>query len=243
MANKFSFEASEQTKIIGTYQEALTEISTETNSFIDKVVVIAENTKYLPIVNLGKLCINFYNNEVKDGVENLFQNWIDSEASLKSFIENMEGGEEAINTAANLQQQLEDAIPDMFNVNDESILDTIDTSEPKIEEKDFDELKEITIQYKTNIEQIRNNTIGKIDNEKDDNAAYMSISAPVISTFGILTTSLESISQQFDTVKEEFNERQVQFSSAAEEVKSEAESLSQSRAEDALSNITVDFHL
>lgn len=243
MANKFSFEEEAQSRIITTYQEALEGIAVQTNVFIDKVTEIANRTKYLPVIRLGKRCIVFYNDDVRQNVTQLFQDWIDGEASLKAFIEKMEGGEDAVSTATVLQQNLESVIQNMFNVKDETELDAIDTANPVLTDQDFDELKDITIQYKDQVQQDKDTVIAAINNEIDDNSAYACILAPITATFAVVVSSFEEISQQFDNVKEEYIQKQGEFSQTADELKTQMESSAQTAAEDALTGLEVDFHL
>lgn len=240
MANQFSFEESEQAAIIGTYSNALEKVADATKKFFEGMEGVCEKTKYAPILNLEHICVDFYLEEVRANVENYFNEWLDSEASLAMFIEKMNGGEEAEETAIKLQSQLQDEISVMFPSIEKFVFST---GEPKIKEENFDELKEISDVYKLALDDICDETIREIESKSDENSAFVTIKAPILSTFGSASSAFEELAKQFETVKEEYTTRHSENLSNANDVTETLRSQAESSGQDAFSSISNIFKL
>ena len=238
MANKLSFDESELKAVVESYRQYMEDTAGETTKFVEKVREIAERTKYEPIVIIGNKCINFYTDEVKTGVENQFDNWCESEGSIKAYIIKMKGGDAAEGTAStlqvNLREQLESMFPGIEEIN-------VDTSNPVIDPANYDELKEATDLYKQEIENIMETATNELNNKIEENTVYSCIRGPIQTTLQTVITSFESIANQFETIKESYVDNQNQAVSTAESSANELKKAAEAKGQEIFDGISGDL--
>lgn len=204
MCNKFSFVEDEQKEIINIYENAISEVNTSTDTLVSELIDVCKNTKYKPIVDFTENVIKFYNEELKEIISKHYDKWIQSGSSLSNFINTMEGGEEAVKVAKNLEQRLKDQI-DQLKINSENI--KYDTSQVEISEDNYETLKESINDYISNIYEIKENLASEIKSKAEDNLAFLSIEGVITETLSSIKNAFEKFTSIINEGREKFNEK------------------------------------
>lgn len=229
MSNKFSFSDEAQQRIIRIYQEALEETNQETRQFTDNMYRLCDQTKFLPIVNAANATIQFYNESLSSMIKEYYQGWLDSESSLHSFIQTMEGGDDAIATAKLLESGLEDVIVEMFAVPLDLV--TIDTATPDVSDEDYDILKEHAIAYYNKINGIKEQYLAAIISEGEDNSAFLTIQAVVTQTMNSIIGSFEAFAAGTELLRDDFVDKLNRNSQNADDVNQSMSSVAERSAD------------
>lgn len=197
---EFSFEKEEQEKILSLYEENVTRLKEETIDFFEKMEEVCNKTEYFPMSDARAEFYKFYTDEIQENVLKNFKDWVDSDASLQFHAEKLNGGEEAVDTAKNMQQDLEETIENLFP--DIDMITKI--VEVNVSEEDFDEFEELLKAYIDSIEDLNEEIRSEIVRCDEDNMAYGSLKPLVDKTFEEIIKSVEEKKKIFNEIKESF---------------------------------------
>jgi TATA-box binding protein (TBP) (component of TFIID and TFIIIB) len=237
-SNKFSFAEDEQRSIIECYSSTVEEITQATQKFVESVAELCEKVKYKPVVDFTNACIEFYNTELLGEIRNNFEKWRDSEGCLSAFINTMDGGEEAEQTAQGMESGLEQAFEDQFHPFDEI---QMDTSAPEIEEEDYETLSEKVKEYKDEVQGIYDSAKSKIDDSSEDNNAYSTVKGVVAGTASGIMAAFEEIERKVDELKDLFAERAGKSVDDAGDISDEIERAAESSAKELFESVASNF--
>ena len=227
MPKNFSITEEQQQNIIAHYRDTLEKTAEAAKLFATNINELCEQTRYQEFVNIGIACVDFYTNDLKQGVEQVFDNWAEGNNNLRSFIANVKGGEAAELTAITLQNGLKDTIADMFPQIEPP---SPDTSEPDFKEDDFDTLKEHTDKYISSLEEIKTESLRIVEDGIEENALYSCIREPIVSTLKIVSSSFEEVKIHVEKSKELLDEAIDQDINNSEAAAAEAEKTAEATA-------------
>lgn len=205
MSNKFSFKEEAQQQIMGLYQNAIEDTSTQTYKFVENMNVLCEKTKFLPILKAANESIDFYNEVLNQDIKKYFRDWVESESSLHAFIETMEGGDDAYKTAVNLEGSLENVIDEMFAIPLDQLYVITDT--PDVSKDDYESLIDYTKDYSDNLEEIRERYLSVIQSEGEGNTAFFTIQAVVSQTLDSIIGAFEEFVNAINILRDDFEDK------------------------------------
>lgn len=182
MANdRISFKVEEQQNLVKLYRNALKELGEETRSLAKKISDIAVKDNYKLEVEATNATIQFYQESMSKIMQDNYDEWINSSASLEKLVAATGAGDTAIDTARTLQGKVQIEINDLFSNRIELV--SVDGASPNIDPERINKLVGHISKYINSIETLKKKFLGKIDNESDKNKLFSYIRPHVDATY------------------------------------------------------------
>lgn len=196
---KFSFDESARSEIRAFFEEALSSAGNETINLFNELVSIYSREQYKPLYKMTNEIAEYYIGDFHNTVQGQFDNWLDSETSLKAFAQELEASDDSSDDAYVAAQYLEG---DLQNVLDELFANQPDvpsvSTEAHLSKDDneiFEEVDELIQKFEDTIEGMISDYDSKADSNSEDNQLYSNVSE-------ILGAVLQSFKSLFDVFKE-----------------------------------------
>lgn len=196
---KFSFDENARSDIRSFFEEALGSAKDETGNLFSELVSIYTREQYKPLYKMTAEIAEYYIGDFRNTVQGQFNDWLDSETSIKAFAQELEASDDSSDDAYVAAQCLEG---DLQNVLDELFSNQPDvpsvSTEAHLSKDDneiFDEVDELIQKFEDAIEDLISDYDSKADSNSEDNQLYENVSE-------ILGAILESYKSLFDVFKE-----------------------------------------
>jgi hypothetical protein len=196
---KFSFDESARSEIRSFFEEALGAAGDETSNLFGELVSIYKREQYKPLYNMTAEIAEYYIGDFKNTVQGQFDDWLDSETSIKAFAQELEASDDSSDDAYVAAKYLED---DLQNVLDELFSNQPDvpsvSTEAHLTKDDneiFDEVDELIQKFEDEIENLISDYESEADSNSEDNQLYENVSE-------ILGAILESFKSLFNVFRE-----------------------------------------
>lgn len=196
---KFNFDESARSEIKSFFEEALVSAGTETGNLFNELVSIYTREQYKPLYKMTNEIAEYYMNDFHNIVQGQFDNWLDSETSIKAFAQELEASDDSSDDSYVAAQYLEN---DLQNVLDELFSNQPDipsvSTEAHLSKDDneiFEEVDELIQKFEDAIEDLISDYDSKADSNSEDNQLYSNVSE-------ILGAIFNSYKSLFDVFKE-----------------------------------------
>ena len=222
MAENIHIDLSEEIEqdLISKYQSLCEELTEKFNGMMGELEELCNETRYEPMVNVVNQTVELFDQEIYSVANQTFEEWLDGSGSFSAASENSQAGEEALNVAKQIEQNIRDMFENFWTSHPLGEGIQVDTSRPKIKLEDFDQLKEIYIKIYQDIETISEETVNQIVEQGNDDPTYnviipavKAITEPVKNAFEKFSLKIdearetsENIKQQQDSNNEEASE-------------------------------------
>lgn len=219
---RFSFDESARSEIRGFFEEALVSVGTETENLFNELVSIYTREQYQPLYNMTKSIADYYTGEFRNDIQRRFNEWLDSETSIKAFAQELRASDDTSDDAYIAAQHLE---TDLLNVVDELFSKPLDIPSVSTEahltkdvEDIFDEIDELVGKFTDEAENLVSDYDSRVDAKIDENQLYVNVSE-------ILGAVLQAFKSLFDVFREGVANLLIHISDrgASAESKSEAD--------------------
>ena len=228
----FDFREEAIDEMYGMYNTVLKSLHGKIDIVTKNIIDKAKEMQYKPMVDLCGAATKYCNDTLRSDIKKAMSDWQSSEQSFPRLLDELMAGEEAIDRAKQLEQQIAGSIDNWKRVDDESI----STANANAKREDFEKVKQIVNNCITGLEQLEATYRTKIQDKKNDNTIYVSIEPVVLSSIAIVKNGFEvAIRTSFNELESTF-ERQDQKASSmgddtAETVKKNAQEIAKQGAQ------------
>lgn len=228
----FDFREEAIDEMYGMYNTVLKSLHGKIDIVTKNIIDKAKEMQYKPMVDLCGAATKYCNDTLRSDIKKAMSDWQSSEQSFPRLLDELMAGEEAIDRAKQLEQQIAGSIDNWKRVDDESI----STANANAKREDFEKVKQIVNNCITGLEQLEATYRTKIQDKKNDNTIYVSIEPVVLSSIAIVKNGFEvAIRTSFNELASTF-ERQDQKASSmgddtAETVKKNAQEIAKQGAQ------------
>ena len=205
------------------YQDVCDALTEELNIMVQNLENICNETSYAPMVKCVNETVQLFDEDIYQLAKNVFEEWIDGNASFSAAVQTSQAGDAAQETARAIDGNIQDMFDNFWSSHPLGDAIQIDTSRPKVKAEDFDELKDIYTKAFENIESINEDSINQIVEQGEDNPTY-----------NIIIPAIKAITE---TIKNAFGE----FGKIIDDAKETSEKLKQTQDtnnQEALENAT-----
>lgn len=228
---KFSLDEVARREIRDFFEEALNSVGEETEKLFTELVAIYTREQYKPLFTMTAKVADYYTEEFKNTVQNQFDNWLDSNTSIKSFALELEAGDDdsddAYRAAESLENDLQNVLielfskqPDIPSVNTEAHL-------TKDDNEIFDEINELVQKYNSTVEDLISDYSAKSESNCEENQIYQNVSEILEAILGSYKSLFEVFNEGVNNIAEHINNRGIGARNKSEadkaQMKSEAE--------------------
>lgn len=204
MSEGFSFTEDQQAELVGTYEKVVVDMQKASTDFVENLLEACNASNYEPVLLFGNQCIQFYNEDLITGIQANFQEWLNGDGSISALAREMEAGQAAEQTAAQMESELEDALTSNIKP-----LDTmqVDVARPQETVEVFDKVSDILADYYKALEQIRDDANDTVQRLADENDTFGSLSVMIPGTVDGAISAFEAIVARSDEMSEHFNQK------------------------------------
>ena len=193
------------------YQDVCDALTEELNIMVQNLENICNETSYAPMVKCVNETVQLFDEDIYQLAKNVFEEWIDGNASFSAAVQTSQAGDAAQETARAIDGNIQDMFDNFWSSHPLGDAIQIDTSRPKVKAEDFDELKDIYTKAFENIESINEDSINQIVEQGEDNPTY-----------NIIIPAIKAITE---TIKNAFGE----FGKIIDDAKETSEKLKQTQ--------------
>ncbi|MGN1141451.1 MAG: hypothetical protein ACI4TF_09635 [Oliverpabstia sp.] len=165
--------------------------------FYQDIIDLSLKTTYEPLVLFTNRIYDFYMGEFREHLKSEFQNWYDSRYSLHALINAIRGGNDAYQLAMRYMDDIESDLDSLFRLSASPV--KCDTSEPMIEEQDFETFTAAIRDYVQTAQGARDDAVSRTQQMASDNDAFVCI-IPYVKTTG--DSMIESFNSMITEVQE-----------------------------------------
>ncbi len=162
---------------------------------------ICKKTHYEPMVKAVNQTIEHLTGDIKERADSVLQEWLDGDGSFVKAAEHSRAGEDAESSAQAIESEIRDAFEAFWNLNPMGDEINVDTSRPKVEEQDFDELAETYQKVSNVIDEEGENKINELKNKGEDSPTYSLLIPAVIALYEPLKTAFEKFQEDIAKAK------------------------------------------
>lgn len=200
----FCFSEEEIKSMYGMYQNVLNDIQESTNNIVKEIGDISKELKYLPVINLSKEAVTYYNEGLKESEVSLLERWKEGELSFSKFMERFHAGEKAKERSNRLEGEIEEQIKSWKSI-DLSELDSIDCTYSRCHLEDFENIQKEIENYINKLNEMEEHYSSEIEKQKEENDIYISIEPVILQSIAIVEEGFrEGISKSYDKLKQDF---------------------------------------
>lgn len=178
---KTNLKEEEQHKLINMYTRALTSLAQNTGKLVEQLQKTQQKENYKVINDITNAVVSFYSDDLRAIMQSNYQTWVDSDVSLHNIVKGSMAGENAVNTAKKLEGNISSAIQEMFS--NRPVPLSVPDANPNIEPEKLASMEEKINKYISNITEIQNSMIAKIDKAADENQLFNCIRGHVDATY------------------------------------------------------------
>lgn len=183
----FDFREEAIDEMYGMYNTVLESLHGKIDIVTKNIIDKAKEMQYKPMVDLCGAATKYCNDTLRSDIKKAMSDWQSSEQSFPRLLDELMAGEEAIDRAKQLEQQIAGSIDNWKRVDDESI----STANANAKSEDFEKVQQIVNNCITGLEQLEATYRTKIQEKKNDNTIYVSIEPVVLSSIAIVKNGFE----------------------------------------------------
>ncbi len=212
MAGNIHIDLSEEIEcdLLQIYQSLCDDLTQKLNSMEQKLEELCMDTQFEPMVNVVNDTVTLFNEEIYSVADQAFEEWRDGNGSFSAASENSQAGDEAMETARQIEQRIRDIFDEFWSSHPMGEGIWLDISWPKIKDEDFDELKEIYTKFFQDVESIGDEVINQIVELRSDNPTYnviipavKAITEPMKNAFEQFCTKIDEAKEDSETLKQQ----------------------------------------
>ena len=196
---KFSFDETAGSEIRTFFEEALDSVGQETGNLFTGLVDVYSREQYKPLYEMTYEIGEYYIGDFRNEVQNQFDNWLDSDTSLRAFAQDLEASadssDDAFLAAQRIETDLQNALDEFFSHQPDTPAVSTEAHLTKELDEVFDEVDEMIQKYEDGIEDLISDYDAKVDSNSDENQLYENVGE-------ILGAILESFKSLFNVFKE-----------------------------------------
>ena len=190
-------ETNNYLNIVRDYLEAIQDINSQVVTELNDILATSHYNKLQQEISN---VIDRYIEIVKNDIEvKTIDSWEHSGASLKACMHCYQAGEGAENVASQVQLQLRGMLSEILHIEKGQ---TIETDRPVISEEHLERVENIYRWAKFEVDEIRNQYTGKIDNLSADNDIYATLKSLFIEIANIMNGFFDEAITSFEKVEE-----------------------------------------
>lgn len=189
------------------YKSFTEEVQEGINTLYEALSEICQRTQYLPFVTVVNEAIEQFDGEVKGISQRAFEEWMDGDACFRAAAEHSEAGDDAIGIGTEFDKRLSDIFEEFWTGNsfNSNNLIQVDTSRPRPEDQDFDDMKQAFATCHENMGELQTQTEAEITSEGDDNPTYALLAPAVIALIAPIVNAMDGFASRIDAFKDESN--------------------------------------
>lgn len=190
-------ETNNYLNVVRDYLEAIQDINSKVVTELNDILITSRYNKLQQEISN---VIDRYIEIVKNDIEiKTIDNWEQSGASLKACMHCYQAGEGAENVASQVQLQLRSMLGEILYIEKGQ---AVDTDRPVISEEHLERVENIYRWAKFEVDEIRNQYTGKIDNLSADNDIYATLKSLFIEIANIMNGFFDEAITSFEKVEE-----------------------------------------
>lgn len=202
----FDFREDAINEMYGMYNTVLESLHGKIDIVTINIIDKAKEMQYKPMVDLCGAATKYCNDTLRSDIKKTMSDWQSSEQSFPRLLDELMAGEEAINRAKQLEQQIAGSIDNWKRVDGES--KSISTANANAKMEDFEKVQQIVNNCITGLEQLEETYGTKIQDKKNDNTIYVSIEPVVLSSIAIVKNGFEmAIRTSFNELARTFDKQ------------------------------------
>lgn len=203
MAGNIHFDLSDQIeeKITQSYTDLCSDLTEKLTALDSKLAEICKRTGYEPMVNVVNKTKKLFGEEISKTADSAFQAWLIGDGSFSKAAQNSQAGEDALGTAKNLESSIVEKFDTFWSSNPFVNEIAVDTSRPKIESNDFDELRDLYQKFSKEIDDLNNKAVNDILKDGEDNPTYNVIIPAIRAIAEPIKKAFESFCKKIDEAK------------------------------------------
>lgn len=183
-------------QIVDIYERQAEECVRSVEIFYDEITDLARKTAYHPLIDFTNQIYEFYKGDLREHLQREFDRWYQSDYSLHALMRGIGAGESAIRRAQSYMDDMEGHLMQMFQRGPNRIY--VDSTEPEIEDKDFDTFSNAISICVRNCERANQNAISEINRMAAENNAVSCITG-FVKTLGVsMTGSFQGMISQVE---------------------------------------------
>lgn len=205
MAENIHIDLSEEMEedLLGKYQSLCDDLTQELNSMMQELEELCGEVQYEPMVKVVNDTVDLFNGNIYSVSDQAFEEWRDGDGSFAAAAMKMQAGDDAIETATQIGQNIRDIFDEFWSSHPMGEGIQIDTSRPKVEEVNYDGLKEVYTKFSQNVETIGAGAINQIEQEGDEDPTYNVIIPAVKAITEPMQRAFTQFCVKIDEAKEE----------------------------------------
>ena len=162
---------------------------------------ICKKTHYEPMVKVVNQTIEHLTGDIKEKADSVLQEWIDGDGSFVKAAEHSRAGDDAKSSAQAIEDEICDAFEAFWNPNPMGDKINVDTSRPKVEGQDFDELAKTYQKVSNEIDAEGEKKINDLKKKEEDSPTYSLLIPAVIALYEPLKTAFEKFQEDIAKAK------------------------------------------
>ena len=204
MAENIHIDLSEEIEqdIEKRYQDVCDALTEELNIMVQNLENICTKTQYAPMVKCVNETVQLFNEDIYQLAKNVFEEWLDGNASFSAAVQTSQAGDAAQETARAIDGNIQDMFDNFWSSHPLGDELQIDTSRPNVKAEDFDELKDIYTKAFENIESIDENSINQIVEQGEDDPTYNIIIPAIKAITEPIKNAFKQFGKTIDDAKE-----------------------------------------
>jgi hypothetical protein len=168
---------------------------------------ICKDVQYEPLQNTVNKTIALVSDEIKKNSDKTFEEWINGEASFEATTKRFQGGDRAVETAKNIQGDIENIYNGFWVPNPLGDAINVDTSMPDVENDTFEKLSKVYDTYADVIKQKNDEVDRKLKEKENDDPTYTSLRPAVKAITGSMQEAFTKFKPTIMSLKDVLDRR------------------------------------
>lgn len=190
------------------YQSLCDELGANFAGMRRELEELCSATSYKPMMDTVNETVRMFDDDIHQLSMRVFQEWQDSDGSFRAVAEHSQAGEEALDTAGQMENALREILETFWGNKYLGDAMQIDTSRPVVKSEDFDTLKDIYQKHSDETQEIGENSIRQISGKGENNPTYhviipvmKAVAEPIKNAFAEFTGKIEKAKADSDSLR------------------------------------------